>query len=216
MKRKATLTALTLAAVAAAGLSTAISAQTMGGGMAGMMGGPGMHRMGPGIDFKAIDTNGDGSISQDELKAWEAKQIDGLDANKDGYLTEQEIVDFEMKKAEARIKARVARMFKQVDVNGDGKISAAEMMMAPRDMMADRMFRMADVNHDGKVTKAEFDAARAKFRKRMERMRDHHRGRDWHRAEHAPMRRHMGQQNGETGMPPATGGRDGAKTHDGN
>ncbi|KDB02227.1 Ca2+ sensor [Defluviimonas sp. 20V17] len=184
------------------------------------MGGPGMHRMGPKIDYKAIDTNGDGTISQEELKAWQAKQIDGLDANKDGYLTEQEVVDFETKKAEARIKARVARMFKQLDVNGDGKISAAEMMMAPRDMMADRMFRMADVNHDGKVTQAEFDAAKQKFRKRMERMRAHHGERNWHGEDQSPMRRHMGQANGQMGSqmntPPAAEGSDEAKTHDNN
>lgn len=212
MKRKATLTALTLAAITAAGLSTALQAQPMNGPMGGPMGGPGMHHpMGPKIDFKAIDTNGDGAISMDELKAWEAKQMEGLGSDANGALTEQDIVNFETAKAKARIEARVSAWFKAADVNGDGKVSAAEMMMAPRNVMADRMFEMADVNHDGKVTQAEFDAARAKMMERMKMMREHrgHEGRGhhkhhgWKKGDHGPMGQQMTPPDGQTPPPPA-------------
>lgn len=178
MKRKATLTALTLAAVMVAGVSTAINAQ----GMGGRSGGPGGFGMGPKIDFAAIDANGDGKITPDEMKAWQAKQVDGLDANNDGYLTEDEIVNFRTKQAEARIKARVAAMFAKRDLNGDGKLSAAEMMSAPRDMIAQRMFRMADRNKDGAVSQAEFDAAKARVMQRMDRFQDG-RGKRWHHGQ---------------------------------
>ena len=82
MTSKATLTALTLAAVMAAGLSTALNAQGMGPAGDGPRPMPG---------FAALDANGDGAITPDEIAAYRAKQVAELDANGDGFLTADEI-----------------------------------------------------------------------------------------------------------------------------
>ena len=90
--------------------------------------------------FKAVDTNGDGVLSQAELAAAEAKGL-------------QERV--------ALARQRVEAEFNKLDTNHDGQLSKAEFMAAAptgpttapngADVLA-----QLDKNHDGKVTLDEF------------------------------------------------------------
>ena len=48
-------------------------------------------------------------------------------------------------------------VFKKLDANGDGKLSAAEMTRLP-DVMKQQMLDKIDTNHDGKIEKSEFEA----------------------------------------------------------
>lgn len=167
MKAQAKLTALTLAAIMAAGASTALHAQ-------------GKRADGPRpmIQFSAIDTNGDGVITPDEIKAYRESRIKALDANGDGELTADEIANFQLAQIKARIEARAKAMVQRLDVNGDGKLSAAELAAARLPGLQgpdSRMMRWLDKDGDGKITKQEFDAAQA----RMDRSRGHERGERW-------------------------------------
>lgn len=93
-------------------------------------------------EFKAIDTNGDGVLSQSELAAAEAK-------------AQQQRL--------AQIRAQMEAEFDRLDTNHDGTLSKAEFMAAAPQLPTtpptgtDLMGRF-DKNHDGKVTLDEFRA----------------------------------------------------------
>ena len=91
--------------------------------------------------FDQIDTNKDGQLSRDELKAWRKTH---KHAHKHGNKTERH--------------ARAAERFKHADANGDGMISRAEAgKNAPR--LAQK-FDAIDANKDGQLTQDELRAYR--------------------------------------------------------
>lgn len=93
----------------------------------------------------AQDTDGDGALSQDEMKAAMEKRMAERKAESDH------------KHDPARMEKRFGRMFRALDENSDGKITMTEMP----DRNA-RMFEKVDTDKDGKISKAESDAAREK------------------------------------------------------
>lgn len=118
-------------------------------------------------NFKAIDANGDGTLSQNEISAAEAKtmqkriatlrarveaEFGKLDTNKDGILTKAE---FMAAAPQAPTTApNGAKMVTQLDRNKDGKVGLDE-YRAP--MLA--RFDSADTNKDGTLSVAERQAA---------------------------------------------------------
>ena len=80
--------------------------------------------------LRAADTNGDGLISRAEAAALPriAQHFDQIDTNKDGQISVEELRAFHA----AHAKHRAAAMFKHLDKDGDGKISKAEAAAAPR------------------------------------------------------------------------------------
>jgi Ca2+-binding EF-hand superfamily protein len=107
--------------------------------------------------FDRLDTNGDGKITQDELKASVQKRFADFDLNKDGKITEDEAKQVaESKLGEHREKRD--EWLKEADKNGDGKWSKDEL---PR--MPERFFAKLDTNNDNVLTKDELAAGRARF-----------------------------------------------------
>lgn len=95
--------------------------------------------------FKAIDTNGDGVLSQAELAAAEAKGLQNR-----------------LAMARSRMEAEFAKL----DTNHDGQLSKVEFLVAapqPPTSAPDvsAAFARLDTNKDGKVTVTEFSAAAA-------------------------------------------------------
>jgi Skp family chaperone for outer membrane proteins len=120
-------------------------------------------------NFKAVDANGDGVLSQPELAAAEAKgqqqrltqirnRVDAeftkLDTNKDGMLSKAEFMAAAPSSAGAAPNG--SNILAQLDKNKDGKISADE-YRAPVLSRFDRM----DTNHDGTLSATERQAAQA-------------------------------------------------------
>ncbi|KEZ78094.1 EF-hand domain-containing protein [Salinisphaera hydrothermalis] len=67
-------------------------------------------------------------------------------------------------------------VFKKLDTNGDGKLSAAEMTRLPEVMTQQRLDKM-DTNHDGKIEKSEFEAhAKARADRMFARLDTNHDG----------------------------------------
>lgn len=124
--------------------------------------------------FKAIDTNGDGTLSAAELSAAESKvqqeritmlrsRVDGeftkLDTNKDGVLSKAEFMA--AAPSAPTTAPNGAALLSNLDKNKDGKVSADEY----RGPILAR-FDALDTNHDGTISAAERQSAQAKAQKR--------------------------------------------------
>ncbi len=102
--------------------------------------------------FSRADTNGDGRLSPDEIKAWRQSIFESRDSNGDGKLTKDELVAAAMKRAQQRITRRVDARMARRDKNGDGMISLDE-AVSMRGI--ERMFKRLDTNGDGMLSAAE-------------------------------------------------------------
>jgi len=167
-KTKTALSAISLAAIVAAALSTSSFAQA---------GGPrGADRMPP-FNFTEMDANHDGKVTKDEIAAFHAAQIAKTDANGDGFISAEELVAMQARMAAKHEEDRAARMIEHLDSNKDGKLSVAEMSAGgDRGGRGDKMFDRIDTNHDGAISQDEADAARAHMEEHRKHRGDHKRG----------------------------------------
>ncbi len=111
----------------------------------------------PRLNFQAIDTDGDGRLTPDEVKAFRETRFREQDTDGDGKLSRDELIASMMKGAKARIERRVDRILGHRDKDSDGFISLEEAFAGPG---ADRMFKRLDANGDGALTMEEIAAAR--------------------------------------------------------
>jgi Ca2+-binding EF-hand superfamily protein len=124
--------------------------------------------------FKAIDTNGDGTLSQAEISAAEMKvlqnrastvrgrleaEFNKLDTNKDGSLSKAEFMA--AAPAGPTTAPNGAPALAQLDKNKDGKVSLDE-YRAPQLATFDKL----DTNKDGTISAAERQAAQAAARRK--------------------------------------------------
>lgn len=115
--------------------------------------------------FKQMDSNGDGSISSAEHTAGAQKMFTAMDANKDGSVTAAEMdAQWAAKKGKDGkmdgMKMSAADKIKEIDTDGDGRISSAEHAAGSQ-----KMFGKMDANGDGMLTAAEMQAGRDKAMK---------------------------------------------------
>jgi hypothetical protein len=113
--------------------------------------------------FKAMDSNGDGSISRAEFDAFHASRFKETDTDGDGKITPDEMRAEQKKIAEAGKDKR----FDEADANHDGVLTREESKKIP---MLFRHFDEMDGNHDNKVTRAEMDFAMEYWRRKREAM----------------------------------------------
>lgn len=111
---------------------------------------------GPGPMFETIDANGDGQVTQEEMRAHAATRFQEADADKDGFLTPEEMMA-------SRVGKRAERMLERHDTDGNGQLSASELEAAAAEQggkRANRMMSRLDANSDGKLTLDEMTAKR--------------------------------------------------------
>jgi Ca2+-binding EF-hand superfamily protein len=111
--------------------------------------------------MKAVDTNGDGDISRQEVEAFRAAMFDAVDANGDGSLSLAEMTAHREAKEAERKAERQAHYFAKLDTDGDGKVTAAEFTSQPM-----RGMERMDTDDDGVVTEEERAAAKAAMKQR--------------------------------------------------
>jgi Ca2+-binding EF-hand superfamily protein len=106
--------------------------------------------------LQRLDTNGDGSISKDEMKVARERLFEKLDRNGDGVIDEKEIESARQAiKDHAEVaQARLGNRWRRMDANGDGKVSAEEFTSSMP------LFDLADRNGDGKLSADEIATVR--------------------------------------------------------
>ena len=129
----------------------------------GGMHGGGMH--GEKMSFEALDTDGNGEITREEMQARKQSRFDDVDSNKDGKLTADELEAH----AQKRTVDRVAKMIEHHDEDGDGALSMDEMPQMGR---GEKMFDRVDEDGNGTISEAEFDSVRERMMKRHKRHKD--------------------------------------------
>ena len=125
--------------------------------------GPGKHER---PSFEQLDINGDGKITQDEMKARGEARFKEADANGDGMLSQDELAA----KGSERAAKHAAKMIERHDTDGDGQLSQDEMKSGMKGKKGHdrgaKMFEKADTDGDGGISKAEFDAMKEKMGER--------------------------------------------------
>ncbi|MFT5932313.1 MAG: hypothetical protein ACI93G_001398 [Hyphomonas sp.] len=141
-------TLATLVAASALVIAVPFAAQAERGH--GRDGGPDSEHM------KAVDTNGDGDISKEEVQAFRTTMFKAADANQDGALTLDEMtLHHDAMEAQRKAEHQV-RMFEKLDTDANGTVSAAEFAARPM-----RGMERFDTDGDGTVSDEEREAARA-------------------------------------------------------
>ncbi|MBN2631645.1 MAG: EF-hand domain-containing protein [Rhodobacteraceae bacterium] len=112
------------------------------------------------FDFAAVDADKDGKITQAEIDAYRSAQTKALDVDGDGLMSAEELVAMQMKGLQARVEQRVKAMLERMDDDKDGKLSAAEMARRPMPAM---MFDRLDTDNDGALSEAEIAAAKERM-----------------------------------------------------
>lgn len=124
-------------------------------------------------------------VTRAEVEARVARSFAKLDTNHDGFITKDEVRALDAKR-EAKMEERAQRfdpskIFDRLDLNHDGQITVAEAEAARSQHAASTgkpvkaqatafggLFARADTNKDGVITRAEFDAMGQEMKARME------------------------------------------------
>lgn len=106
---------------------------------------------GYGERLKRMDSDKDGAITKDEFLQQRIRQFKELDANKDGAVDNAELESPMKERSEFRVK----RMMKKLDANADSKVSRDEFQTGPRER-----FKARDIDGDGKMTEADMPPGR--------------------------------------------------------
>jgi hypothetical protein len=107
---------------------------------------------GPRAYFEQADSNKDGTVSKAEATQYADARFADADSNKDGTISQAE-VDAVHQKRRAEFEQKAQERFASKDVNKDGKLQQTEV---PR--MPEVMFKKLDANADGGITAEEFKA----------------------------------------------------------
>lgn len=111
-----------------------------------------------GAVFDRLDADGDGRISEAEVREARERRLSRMDRDGDGAVNRAEMRAHAM----ARVERRVDRRFGRLDADGDGRVDAGEM-----ETRAAVRFARADRNGDEAISRDEFDAAMGRLRERF-------------------------------------------------
>jgi Ca2+-binding EF-hand superfamily protein len=127
------------------------------------MGGPGEGR---GVMltemFDTMDADKDGKLTHAEMEAHRKAEFTAADTNGDGALSAEELSARAMARFQEKLAERTQAMLDNMDNDGNGSLSEAEMGEGP----GMRNFARIDADNDGFVTKDEIQAGMKHHKKR--------------------------------------------------
>jgi Ca2+-binding EF-hand superfamily protein len=116
--------------------------------------------------FEALDLDGDGAVTQEELAEARGARFAEADANDDGALDREELLAM----GRERMERGVDRMLARADTDGDGALTETELAALREERGREggiaRMFDRVDADGDGSLSEAEIEAAADAFRAR--------------------------------------------------
>lgn len=107
-------------------------------------------------DFEDLDINNDGKVSKEEIRERREIAVQSIDLNGDEKLSADELMQQHTKRAQLSVK----RMIKELDSNGDGSLSFAELKKSRHIRNLGRMFDRLDNDNDGYISKDEVQRVR--------------------------------------------------------
>ena len=107
-------------------------------------------------DFEDLDINNDGKVSKEEIRERREIAVQSMDLNGDEKLSADELMQQHTKRAQLSVK----RMIKELDSNGDGSLSFAELKKSRHIRNLSRMFDRLDKDNDGYISKDEAQRVR--------------------------------------------------------
>lgn len=104
-----------------------------------------------------VDTDKDGTVTQQEMEEFHKQRFSSADANGDGQLSKEEFLTAESRDEVRRQtrQSRMADMFSTLDKDGNGTLTQDEALT-----MATDRFKKLDTNGDGKITQEEMQTKR--------------------------------------------------------
>lgn len=128
------------------------------------------------LDFAAIDADGNGALSRDELAARATVAVAAIDADGDGVITRDELVAITPAMPGAGLmrpfgrspaELRAERTLEWMEASEAGQFEVTALV----ERQVNGVLAVVDVNRDGAISQAEADAMRERF---AERGRGHH------------------------------------------
>ena len=102
-------------------------------------------------DFEDLDINNDRKVSKEEIRERREIAVQSMDLNGDKKLSAEELMQQHTKRAQLSVN----RMIKELDSNGDGSLSFAELKKSRHLRNLGRMFDRLDNDNDGYISKDE-------------------------------------------------------------
>ncbi|WP_413720642.1 EF-hand domain-containing protein [Silicimonas sp. MF1-12-2] len=136
---------------------------------------------GEGMTFEALDADGSGEITLEDLEALKEQRFAQFDADGDGSVTAEEF----RAHAQARAAERADEMFARLDADGDGVLSRDVLESRMGRQPGERMLSRFDTDNSGGVSAEEFEAAKQQMAERRGKFRDgkgREEGRGWGRG----------------------------------
>lgn len=143
---------------------------------AAILAGPAFAQHGPpppppigGPVFDLIDTNKDGKLTKEEVRAAHDKKFLEIDTNKDGFLAKEEMKAHHDAQKNEKMGMVKEKRVEFLDKDKNGLISQSEWNTVTEEAKAkfsehhDQKFMEIDANKDGQLSKAELDAHHAKM-----------------------------------------------------
>ena len=113
--------------------------------------------------IERLDSDGSGSITEDEAKGFMAKYFEKIDANSDGEISEEELLD--MRENRGQKPKQVRGDLKAADTDQNGAISIDEATEAGLKKVLEN-FDKIDTDGDGQISEEEMHELRKQMGKR--------------------------------------------------